>query len=317
MEKRYLALDLGGTKLMIGEVEGSGHIVRSKQYPTGYCSQEEAMRIVIASLDDYLKDGYTDGVCPEAMGVGLIGRIDCRRGEWLQIDTSRDIVVPMAQILSERYSLPCFIDNDVKSATRAEMSWGCGRDTSNFVYINIGTGIAAGAVVDGRIVRGAHYDAGEVGYMISNVGAASDMERENIENVASGHGFDLQARRLIGRDPNTCISLPSNGRIDVRSIYEGYLKGDALCRYLVVQAAEAIATLFTNMIRAFDPECIVVGGGIVADGMMLALVEQLVQPNNKRFLSMGVVATRLDPRYAGLLGAAAVAMDGIGKKNDK
>ena len=140
------------------------------------------------------------------------------------------------------------------------------------------------------------------------------MERENIENVASGHGFDLQARRLIGRYPNTCISLPSNGRIDVRSIYEGYLKGDALCRYLVVQAAEAIATLFTNMIRAFDPECIVVGGGIVADGMMLALVEQLVQPNNKRFLSMGVVATRLDPRYAGLLGAAAVAMDGIGKK---
>lgn len=302
---------------MIGEVEKSGRIVRSKKYPTGYCTQEKAMQIISSALDDYLSHGYSDGLRPEAIGVGLIGRIDSCRGEWLQIDPSRDTVVPLASLLGKRYSLPCFIDNDVKSATRAEMAWGCGRCTDNFVYINIGTGIAAGAVVDGHIVRGAHYDAGEVGYMVSNVGKVAGSERENIENVASGHGFDLQARRLIADYPDTELAIPADGRVDVRAIYAGYRRGDALCQRLVGQAAEAIATLFTNMIRAFDPECIVVGGGIVADGMMLRLVDKLIIPTNRRFLSKGIVATTLDARYAGLLGAAAVAIVGMDKLKSK
>ncbi len=308
MTQTYLALDFGGTKLMIGEVDAAGNILRSKQYPTGFCNQQKAVEIMSESLKDYLADGFVNGQQPKAMGVGLIGRIDSEKGQWLQIDPKRDEIVKLAEILTAQTGLPCFVDNDVKSATRAEMAWGQGRNMNHFVYINVGTGIAAGAVVDGRIVRGAHFDAGEVGYMFSNVHVKADNQRENIEDVASGSGFDRSARMLKADYPDSCLPFPQEGRVDVRDVYAGYRQGDELCHRLVEQAAESLATLINNMVRAFDPEGFILGGGVVADGFLLDLVKQRLKPEAVRFLSKGIVLTDLDPHYAGLLGAAAVAM---------
>ena len=308
MTQTYLALDFGGTKLMIGEVDSVGNILRSKQYPTGFCNQQKAVEIMLESLKDYLADGFVNGQQPKAMGVGLIGRIDSEKGQWLQIDPKRDEHVNLAEILTAQTGLPCFVDNDVKSATRAEMAWGQGRAMHHFVYINVGTGIAAGAVVNGRIVRGAHFDAGEVGYMFSNVHVKDDNLRENIEDVASGSGFDRSARMLKADYPETCLAFPMGARVDVRDVYTGYRRGDKLCHRLVEQAAESLATLINNLVRAFDPEGFILGGGVVADGFLLELVKQRLKPEAVRFLSKGIMLTDLDPHYAGLLGAAAVAM---------
>lgn len=314
MNKTFLGLDFGGTKLMIGEVDSQGTILRSKQYPTGFCTQQQAYSIMCSSLDDYLADGYYEGLRPEAMGVGLIGRINSETGQWLQIDPKRDENLCLATLLSERYELPCYIDNDVKSATRAEMLWGQGKEMRHFVYINVGTGIAAGAVVDGQVVRGAHFDAGEVGYMISNVKINPTICRENIEDVASGSGFDYCARLLNHEYPDSILSLPNEGRVDVRDVFAGCKKGDVLCQLLVENAAESLATLINNMIRAFDPEGIILGGGVVADGFLLGLVKQKIKPETTRFLSHDIVLTHLDSHFIGLLGAAAVAHGTLNNK---
>lgn len=307
MNNTYLGLDFGGTKLMIGEVDSQGTILRSKQYPTGFCTQQQALSVMYASLDDYLADGFYGGQQPTAMGVGLIGRIDSETGQWLQIDPSRDEKLDLGALLSERYGIPCFVDNDVKSATRAEMLWGKGREMRHFIYINVGTGIAAGAVVNGEVIRGAHFDAGEIGYMISNVNVNPHSFRENIENVASGSGFDRCARLLHSQYPGTILTLPTDGRVDVRDVFAGYRKQDPLCERLVENAAESLATLINNLIRAFDPEGLILGGGVVADGFLLGLIKQRLSPETIRFLSHGVVLTHLNPHYVGLLGAAAVA----------
>lgn len=303
----FLGLDFGGTKLMIGEVDSQGNILRSKQYPTGFCTQQQALSIIYSSLDDYLADGFYANHRPIAMGVGIVGRINSDTGQWLQIDPKRDEVLDMGALLSERYGIPCYVDNDVKSATRAEMLWGQGKNMHHFVYINVGTGIAAGAVVDGKVVRGAHFDAGEVGYMISNVKADSSLLRENIEDIASGSGFDRSARCLSDKYPDTILTLPIEGRVDVRDVFAGYKKEDRLCQLLVENASEALATLINNMIRAFDPEGLILGGGVVADGFLLDFVKRKLRPETVRFLSHGIVLTNLDPHYVGLLGAAAVA----------
>lgn len=307
MNNTFLGLDFGGTKLMIGEVDSQGNILRSKQYPTGFCTQQQALSIICSSLDDYLSEGFYANQKPIAMGLGVVGRINSDTGQWLQIDPKRDEVVEMGTLLSERYGIPCYVDNDVKSATRAEMLWGQGKHMRHFVYINVGTGIAAGAVVDNQVVRGAHFDAGEVGYMISNVSADSNLIRENIEDIASGSGIDRSARRLFSKYPDTVLTLPTEGRVDVRDVFAGYKKGDPLCLVLVENAAEALATLINNMIRAFDPEGLILGGGVVSDGFLLDLVKQKLRPETVRFLSHGIVLTNLNPHYVGLLGSAAVA----------
>ena len=85
----YLGLDLGGTKLLIGEVDRYGNILRYKRYESGFFNQQAAFNIIRNSLDDYIATVGWVGERPAAMGVGLIGRVDPNSGVWLQIDPHR------------------------------------------------------------------------------------------------------------------------------------------------------------------------------------------------------------------------------------
>ncbi len=253
----YLGLDLGGTKLLIGEMDSRGNILRYKKYDSGYFNQQAALEIIKSSLDDYIRTvGWYDQK-PVAMGVGLIGRVDPNEGVWLQIDPSRTQRIELAKELSDIYGMPCHIDNDVKSATRAERVWGFGQISKNFIYVNVGTGIAVGTVINGRQIRGSHFNAGEVGHVRVGV------------NIGIKCG----------------------------------------CTVLVENAAEALANLIMNLVRVIDPDTVVLGGGIVADGYMHEKILEKLHPTTMRFVSNGVVITKLNPGFIGLLGAGAVAMN--------
>src|SRR3712207_7385434 len=83
---------------------------------------------------------------------GLIGRVDSERGIWQQIDPDRTHPINLARTLEDTFGMPCFIDNDVKASTRAVMRWGAGHESNNFIYLYIGTGIAA-SIVDRKSTR--------------------------------------------------------------------------------------------------------------------------------------------------------------------
>jgi len=313
-EETYLSLDLGGTKLLIGEVTVSGKILRHKRYETGYIDQSTAFAIIKKSLDDYIATaGWTTAYKPVSMGVGLIGRVDNTNGIWLQMDPKRNMSIPLAKNLSDAYGIPCYIDNDVKSAARAEKIWGYGQNSDNYVYINIGTGIAAGTVVNGKLIRGSHFNAGEVGHTSVgvNIGIKCGCGRENcIECIAAGIGFDKSARLLRKTYP-TRLNIPASEStmIDVREIYSLSEQGDELCVQLVENAATAIAGLIMNLVRASDPDTVILGGGIVSSGFLYPKILEKLNQTTIRFVKNGIVLTKLDPDYAGLLGAAAVAMN--------
>lgn len=309
----YLGLDLGGTKLLIGEIDSRGNILRYKKYDSGYFNQQAALDIIKLSLDDYIKTvGWYDKK-PLAMGVGLIGRVDPNQGIWLQIYPSRTQPIALAKELADIYGIPCHIDNDVKSATRAERVWGFGQISKNFIYLNIGTGIAVGTVVNGRQIRGSHFNAGEVGHVRVgvNVGIKCTCGRVDcVEAIASGIGFDRCAR-ILQKDYTTDLHIPADKgeRIPVSEIFALSRKGDPLCVKLVENASEALANLVMNLVRVTDPETIVLGGGVVADGYIHAKIMELLNPTTMRFVSNGVVITKLNPEFIGLLGAGAVAMN--------
>lgn len=264
----YLGLDLGGTKLLIGEVDSHGNILRYKKYDSGYFNQQAASEIIKSSLDDYIR---TVGWCdqkPVGMGVGLIGRVDPNQGIWLQIDPSRTQPIALAKELSDIYGIPCHIDNDVKSATRAERVWGFGQISKNFIYINVGTGIAAGI------------------------------------------GFDNCARLLRNRyETNLHIPAEKGERVLISEVFALSQKGDPLCVALVENASEALANLIMNLVRVTDPDTVVLGGGIVSDGYIHEKILEKLHPTTMRFVTNGVVITKLNPGFIGLLGAGAVAMN--------
>lgn len=308
----FLGIDFGGTKLLIGEVDSTGRILSGKRYVTGYVNQHAAVDLIKASLSDFLRTVGTGGRFPAAIGIGMIGRVDTGSGRWMQIDINRNQPVELAREISGTFGMPCFLANDVKSATTAEQCWGYGRYSDDFIYINVGTGIAAGVVTGGRLVSGAHFNAGEVGH--TQVGVHTGVQcacgrTDCVEAIASGIGFDSCARLLAPQYPDTELNIENiEGRVDVRSVYELARKGDRLCALLVDNAAKGIASLIMNLVRVSDPDTVVLGGGIVSDPFMFHRILSYLHPHTMRFVTNGVVITELDPAYAGLLGAAAVAM---------
>ena len=309
----YLGLDLGGTKLLIGEVDSHGNILKYKRYDSGYFNQQAAFDIIRTSLDDYIATvGWAGGEAPVAMGVGLIGRVDPSEGIWHQIDPNRTHPIALASKLSEIYGIPCRIDNDVKSATRAERVWGAGQYSRDFIYINVGTGIAVGTVVNGRQIRGSHFNAGEAGHTQVGVGVGMKCacgRVDCVESIASGSGIDSCARLLSDRYP-TSLNIPQDGtRVDFKEVLSLSRKGDELCCVLVENASRGIANLIMNLVRLTDPDTVVLGGGIVSEAEMYEKVLSYLNAPTMRFVTNGVVLTKLNPRFVGLLGACAVAMN--------
>lgn len=310
-----LGLDLGGTKLLIGEVDMRGKVLRSRRYPSAIAEgagQTQVLENVMEQVDAYLQEySLVPGKDFDGIGMGMVGRVDPAKGMWLEIQKPRMETVEAAGILARRYGVPCGIDNDVRSAAAAEQRFGRAKGCRNFIYMNIGTGIGAAFVIDGRMLTGAHFCAGEVGHHVTD--SQSEVEcpcgrMGCVEALASGMGLHERAVSMRGQYPDTALSFPARGRIDGRDIFILAEQGDPLCVRLAGEAAKAVAETLDNLLWLADPERIILGGGLITDGRLLGRVRGLMSPMATRFLADGVERTTLDSDYAGLIGAAAVAM---------
>ena len=131
-----------------------------------------------------------------------------------------------------------------------------------------------------------------------------------VETIASGSGIDRCARLLRDRY-ETRLTFPPEGekRVSVEEVVNLSQAGDPLCSVLVTNAAEGIANLIMNMVRVTDPDTVVLGGSIVANEYIFERIQAYLNANTMRFVTHGVVLTKLNPQFIGLLGAAAVAMN--------
>ena len=310
---KYLGVDLGGTKLMVGEMTEDGKLLDRWQYPSGTLGQKEALELIIWALDGYFKPS-TARERPCAIGVGLVGRVDSRTGAWMEIDSARKEALQVGRILEERYDLPCFLDNDVRSATKAEMLFGWGRNSNDLVYVNIGTGIAAGIVTGGHLITGRHFNSGEVGHTSSGIDFRMPCVcgRDGcVEPVASGLGLDQCARLLAEQYPDTKLAIPEDGKRVMASDIFALYDEDPLCRVLTDNAALGIANLIMNLVRFCDPDTVVLGGGVVSDRFLYPKILANLNQHTIRFVTNGIVLTELDPRQVGILGACSNAMKGM------
>ena len=239
----YIGMVLGGTNLTIGEIDTNGNILKTKRYVTGFFNQESALQTMCDSMSDYINTvGYVGK--PLALGVGVIGRVDPVGGIWQQIDADRTHPIALAAELGKTSGLPCFIDNDVKGSARAVMRWGFGKVSQNLIFIYVCTGIAASIIVDGKQIRGSHFNAGEVGHLRVGVqvGLRCPCGRiDCVETIASSVGFDRQARYLRNYY-DTQLTIPDDSsRVSIADVYRLAQHGDALCAKIVDNAAEALA----------------------------------------------------------------------------
>ena len=309
----YISIVLNGASMMVGEIDANGNILRLKRYQVNSFSQEALLDLILSSLEDYrFHEGYVGTPC--AIGVGLIGRVDGEHGIWHQIDPTRTQPIDVVHRVEAAERLPCFIDNDVKASVRAVQRWGFGKTSQNLIYLHVGTGIAASIIVRGHQIRGCHFNAGEVGHMRVgvSVGVKCPCGRTDcVETIASSMGIDSCAR-LLCNQYDTRLLIPGDDEyVSVEEVFRLSRESDPLCVKLVENAVAALADLIMNLERVSDPDIVVLGGEMVGDGFLLEKIQQHLHDVTIRFLTNGVVITKLNPRFICLLGAGALAIDGM------
>lgn len=305
--KTYLGMDVGGTKLLIGEADGAGNVLRSKRYPTGYVTQQQAVQGILEAIDDYRETmGFAGEVA--ACGVGIIGRVDHNKGQWIAIGHAPEgEPVPLAEIIGARLGMPCAIDNDVRAAVTAELLLGCGRYSDDFAYLNVGTGLAAGFVCGRQILRGANVNAGEIGHTVVDMHSKQPCgcgRRGCAENAVSGIGFTYQVQRYNRPD----LLNAETRKADTSRIFAMAAMGDEDCRHIQEYAADTLAQVIMNIVRVTDPDTLVYGGGILSNTAFLQMVKDRLDPETMQGVTNGMRESSFSPQTAGLLGAASLGM---------
>lgn len=301
--KTCIAVDIGGTKMLVAEVREDGTIVNLKRYPTGNISKEEVVQRLIRGVREYETEfGWENGSRPEQMGIGINGIVDPVEGIWKKIKPDEPEVA-LVKRMEQEFGVKCYIDNDVKSTVIAENKFGAGKGCRDMIYMNMGTGLAAGIIANGKLIRGTDGFAGEIGFMNFTEGEGS-----RVELLTSGMGLSHQTEKLIDEYPDSLLKDKAGGTVSGQDVFDAADKGDGLARHVLDEMIKMSGLMISNLTCVLSPEIVILGGGLVTNDSLLHDIIDAVMPKAKQHLEKGIVLTGLNPAYAGLMGAAAVGL---------
>jgi glucokinase len=266
-----------------------------------------------------LKSGYSTRQV-KAVGVGIPGVIDPVNGIGIASVNLNWRDVPVKAGLETRLNLPCFIENDVKAAALGEARYGAGKNLHSLVFMTIGTGIAAAVVLENNIYRGVNGMAGEIGHaVIDRDGPLCKCGGHGcFEALASGPAIAARAFQKVGSGRQSILSVVAEQSVEplvAEDIFSAAAQGDELALETITEVGEYVAFAIQFIALAYDPQVIVLGGGVPQAGLLfldpvLRSLERLAAQNwvfGKLFKPGFVQITQLGVDI-GVLGAAALAV---------
>ena len=313
-EPHAIGLDIGGTKIAGGVVTAAGVVLERTRVPTPPADEAATLAAMVAVVDE-LRARHPR---VDAIGVGAAGLVEWPRGRlrWAPHNAYRRL--ELRRFLHERTGLPTVVDNDARAAAWAEARFGAGAGTDDLVLVAVGTGIGGGLVLDGAVYRGTAGFGGEVGHMIvAPDGDPCDCgNRGCLETMASGSALGRAARAVAAADPGGRLATLAGGpqRVTGEIVFQAAKEGDQAAIALFERTGYWLGVGIASLITIFDPDMVVVGGGLAATGEVLlaparASMERYVFGRAHRDLPP-VAPARLGAD-AGLVGAATLALRGI------
>jgi len=312
-----IGIDLGGSKILTGLVDSQGKILVSDERPTPAKKGPEAViKGILDSIHNVLEDGCIHISKVGAVGIGAAGISNPQTGTVFtspHLPRWRDI--PLRDILEEKLGKKVFLMNDANAAALGEFYFGAARGARNFIYVTLSTGIGGGIVIDGKLYTGAIGAAGEVGHMtIDDNGPVCCCGNKGCwEALASGTAVAEQAKRRIKEGTATSILRYAGGRMEkvtAEIIHKAAQRGDSLARELIGRTGYYVGVGLANLINIFNPELIVIGGGLSNIGDML--LQPAFKVARQRAYEQAFQAVRFASaelgRNSGMLGAAAYAL---------
>jgi glucokinase len=305
-----IGVDLGGTKMLLGVLDPDSKVVwESRERSTGQ-GEDDLVELLVREVEEARAE--RSGV--EAVGLGIPATIDHDRGLAISAVNLPIDNLPIRDLAAERIGLPVFVDNDANVAALAEHLCGAARGTRNSVMLTIGTGIGGGLILGGELYRGATGAGAELGHVVIDMDGplcqGNCPNRGCVEAFASGTALGREGREAAEREPDSALGrlLAGGGEIDGRAVTVAALDGDETAAGVVTLIGRRLGVALASFANIFEPETIVIGGGVMAAGDLLLeparreLEARALPPMNRT----PVVAAQLG-YDAGMIGAAAMA----------
>lgn len=313
-----IGVDVGGTKIAAGVVDAQGSILKNIQLPTDTSSTEHTLQAIAHATHAVLNEAGVEAARIRGVGLGIPGKVDARRGIGLLSTNLKWRDVPVKDWLETRLSLPCTIENDVGAATLGESVYGVAQGVQNMLYLSLGTGIAAGVIIQGQLYRGEHGLVGEIGHTAVWPGdqLCACGGRGCLEAQAAGPALARHASKALADGRASCLrnTLTSEGHITTEQVFLAANQGDELALEVVNEAGRQLAFALYLLAMAYDPHLIVLGGGLaLQEGpLTVAIRAELARWTGHSPIFREIYAPdqlRLTglQRNAGILGAAALA----------
>ena len=311
----YAGIDLGGTKILVLIADSAGRIVGQARVATEASQGPEAVIARIAETTrEAVREAKIDIAQVRAAGVSAPGPIDASAGV---ITDPPNLPgwhnVPLARVLSERLGVPTLLENDANCQGVAEHQFGAGRGYRHMIFVTISTGIGGGIIIDDKLYSGASGAAGEVGHIIVAADGPSCGAGHPgcLEAYASGTAIAARARQLIaaGGLPRTARLAEHNPPLSAETVFLAAQQGETEAMSIIESAGRYLGIGLATMINAFNPQAIVIGGGLANMGE--AILGPAVETARSRafaqsFMDVRIVEGELGERAAAL-GAIAVA----------
>jgi glucokinase len=266
--RQAVGIDIGGTKIAAMRISPGGEIRASTVVPSPATDQEAALPAIEAAAASVLDDGVV------AIGVGMAGLVDVRSGVLLYTPNLVWRNLPLEGRLAERFGLPVIVENDATAAAWAESRVGASQGCDDSLFVGVGTGIGGGIVAGGRLVRGAHGLAGEIGHVIVEPGGpvCGCGNQGCWEQVASGLAIARAGRRAVTDEPGSAVARLAGGdphRATGELVTVAAQEGDEVAVAILAEVARRLGEGVAGLVNVFDPDVVVIGGGVGEAGDLL------------------------------------------------
>jgi glucokinase len=317
-ETLAIGVDAGGTKIEGLLVDVSvGGILDRRLVETPAEDAEATARSIVAVARELA--ARRDGV--GALGVGAAGLVD-RRGVMRYAPNIAWRDFPLAERIREGVGLPTLVDNDANVAAWGEFRFGAGQGSTDMLLVTVGTGIGGGIVSDGKLFRGAHGFAAEIGHIIVEPGGplCGCGNHGCWEQVASGRAIGRLGRRVAAEHPDSLIVEEVGGDLEKVTGVEVTLaakRGDRSAVDVLAEVGRRLGEGLAGLVNVVDPDVVVVGGGAVEAGELLLGPARRAYADSVEGVSyrpeVPILAASL-ANNAGAVGAAALAWSEVGPR---
>ena len=308
----YCGIDLGGTNIKAGIVDGDGKLLNKVSIKT---RAERAMEEIIHDMGqlavDAIKDAGLEVKDIEAIGIGSPGTPDNDEGLLVYSSNLPFNKAPMRKLIREVVDLPVYIDNDANCAAMAEAVAGAGKGAKDSVTITLGTGVGAGVIINGRIFSGFNQAGSEFGHtVLVSGGVQCGCGRKGcFEQYASASALARMTKEAAEANPDSLLNKVKEdfGEWNAQIAFVAMKQGDKVAEKVIDSYTDYLADGLANAINTFMPEVLVVGGGVCGEGDPL-LIPMREKTMSRPYFGPGVKKTRIELAQmgndAGIVGAA-------------